>query len=89
MARSGLSIVDKNPPSEAESLARCSLEQSADRRLSDREWAERRRRLVEFGLSLARWDAEQQRKGNSVSTVITLGLGDSDNQCNPINHPKT
>jgi len=91
MARNGISFEQdiQSRSSETELLARGVLEQRDGQRFSEKEWAERRRRLVEFVLTLARWDAEQQRTGNSVSTVIRRGSKDRDKECNPIKQPNT
>jgi len=91
MARNGTSFEQKiqSRSSETELLARGVLEQRDGQRFSEKEWAERRRRLVEFVLTLARWDAEHHRTGNSVATAITPGSRDGDKKCNPIKQPNT
>jgi len=44
----------------AEQAARAVIEQSCGRQLTDGEWAQQRRRLIEFVQTLARWDRERQ-----------------------------
>ena len=55
-SRSGLKA---HPPSGTEQAARAVIEQSCGP-LSDGEWAKQRRRLLEFVLTLKRWDRERQ-----------------------------
>ena len=47
-------------PSGAEQPARAVIEQSCGRPLTDGEWARQRRRLLEFVLTLKRWEQEHQ-----------------------------
>src|SRR5579864_3728205 len=59
--RSGLKRQkEARSPSGAEQLARVVIEQNCGRPLTDGEWAKQRRRLIEFILTLARWDLERQ-----------------------------
>jgi hypothetical protein len=78
-------------PSEAERLARGVIEQRAVRRLSDGEWAERRRRLIEFILILAGWDIDQRHAvelKNIDAGPKLIGLASRDKEeCNTIKQP--
>ena len=60
-SRSGVAQQEEARSSSAEQVAREVIEQGCGRRLTDGEWAKQRRRLIEFILTLARWDREQQR----------------------------
>jgi hypothetical protein len=46
-------------PSLAERTARGAIEEGIGHRLTEKQWAEHKRRLVEFVQTLARWDREQ------------------------------
>ena len=46
-------------PSLAERKARGAIEEGLGHRLTEKQWAEHRRKLVEFVQTLARWDREQ------------------------------
>jgi hypothetical protein len=60
-SQSGLKSQKKTPsPSGAEQAARAAIEQGCGRPLTDGEWANQRRRLLEFVLTLARWDRERR-----------------------------
>jgi hypothetical protein len=74
--------------SSAERLARTVIEQSCGRPLTDGEWAKQRRRLIEFVLTLARWDRERQRvePKNIQPEVSRQALGDKE-LCRPIDRP--
>jgi hypothetical protein len=56
--KSGLKPQKDYSPSRAEQAARAVIEQSCGGPLSDGEWAKQRRRLLEFVLTLKRWDRE-------------------------------
>lgn len=58
--KSGLRCQNADSPSVAEQAARALIEQSCGRPLSDGEWAKQRRRLLEFVLTLKRWERERQ-----------------------------
>jgi len=58
---SGVKHQEETGSASAERLARAVIEQHCGRRLTDKEWAKQRRRLIEFVLTLARWDLEQRR----------------------------
>ena len=62
--RSGLEQNEDTLSSSAEHVAREVIEQSCGRQLTDGEWAKQRRRLIEFILTLARWDRDQQQRGD-------------------------
>ena len=47
-------------PSCAERKARGALEKGLSHRLTEKEWTEHKRRLLEYFRTLARWDREQQ-----------------------------
>ena len=47
-------------PSAAERKARGAVEERVGHRLTDKEWAEHKRRLLEFFRTLVRWDSLQQ-----------------------------
>ena len=84
MPQSGFSAEQKDD-SGAERMARSVIEQSCGHRLTDGEWAAQRRRLIEFVLTLARWDAEQRRTGEVKSIDSepeSTGLGLGDKECN-------
>ena len=59
-SQSGSKPHKDHAPSDAEQAARAVIEQSCGRPLSDGEWAQQRRRLLEFVLTLKRWDRERQ-----------------------------
>jgi hypothetical protein len=54
------------PPSNGELQARAAVERRAGRALSDEEWSKWRRRLLEFAVTLARWDREQRKTPSAV-----------------------
>ena len=58
--KSGVKRQKAHSSSHAEQAARALIEQSCGRALSDGEWANQRRRLLVFVLTLARWDRERQ-----------------------------
>ena len=62
--RSGLAQNEDTLSSSAEHVAREVIEQGCGRQLTDGEWAKQRRRLIEFILTLARWDRDQQQRGD-------------------------
>jgi hypothetical protein len=45
---------------DAESNARVVIDERRGRPLTEKEWVEHRRRLIEFARTLARWDREQR-----------------------------
>jgi hypothetical protein len=62
--RRGLEETDAGSPPTlgpffAEREARGAIEETFGQRLSEKQWAEHKRRLVEFVQTLARWDREQ------------------------------
>ena len=59
-SHSGLKRQKVHSPSGAEQAARAVIEQNRGRPVTDGEWAKERRRLIEFVLTLARWDRERQ-----------------------------
>jgi hypothetical protein len=54
-------------PSLAERTARGAIEEGLGHRLTEKQWAEHRRRLVEFVQTLARWDRVQQSLSHAES----------------------
>ena len=54
-------------PSVAERTARGVIEEGLGHRLTEKQWAEQRRRLVEFVQTLARWDRVQQSLSHAES----------------------
>ncbi len=50
---------DRSWPVSAERTARGAIEEGLGHRLTEKQWAEHRRKLVEFVQTLARWDREQ------------------------------
>lgn len=54
-------------PSVAERTARGVIEEVLGHRLTEKQWAEQRRRLVEFVQTLARWDSAQPSGGSTDS----------------------
>jgi hypothetical protein len=51
----------------AERKARGAIEESFGHRLTEKQWAEHKRRLVEFVQTLARWDRVQQSLSHAES----------------------
>jgi hypothetical protein len=65
MARNGTSAEDaeaSTSPCDAEGLARATIENRRGKPLEDQDWARQRQRLIEFVLTLARWDLEARRQ---------------------------
>jgi len=62
MARRGIRLQGKSDCSNspAERAARAELERKIERPLSDVEWAEQSKRLLQFARILKRWDLERQ-----------------------------
>jgi hypothetical protein len=56
--------------SSAEQAARAVIEQSCGRQLTDGEWAKQRRRLIEFILTLARWDRERKLQAEASHQAV-------------------
>ena len=54
-------------PSLAERTARGAIEEGLGHRLTEKQWAEHGRRLVEFVQTLARWDRVQQSLSHAES----------------------
>jgi len=54
-------------PSLAERTARGAIEEGLGHRLTEKQWAEHRRRLVEFVQTLARWDRVQRSLSHAES----------------------
>lgn len=56
----------KSATCSSEKAARGAIEKRRGRAFTDKEWIEDRKRLVEFGLILKRWDS-QQREGSGTA----------------------
>ena len=54
-------VSEENIRSGPEYLARHTVEEGMDRRLGDPEWTKHRQRLLDFILTLARWDLNRRR----------------------------
>jgi hypothetical protein len=54
-------------PSFAEQKARGAIEEGFGHRLTEKQWADHKRRLLEFVQTLARWDREQPSGGSTDS----------------------
>jgi hypothetical protein len=88
--RSGLAQQEEARSSSAEQVAREVIEQGCGRQLTDGEWAKQRRRLIEFILTLARWDREQRQRGEPANIDSDLesseqALGDKE-ACRATDH---
>jgi hypothetical protein len=70
-------VTDRVPPTCApEEAARGIIEKYRGRVLTDAEWTKDRKRLVEFGLILKRWDAEQRSGGGTAVASKTCPVSD-------------
>jgi len=74
--RSGLAQQEEGRSSSGEQVAREVIEQGCGRRLTDGEWAKQRRRLIEFTLTLARWDKGQRQRGEPANIDSDLEASD-------------
>lgn len=57
IARNTLISRTRGYPCSSESAARNAIEQLMGRQMSDKEWGEAKRRLIDFALILARWNS--------------------------------
>jgi hypothetical protein len=75
-------------PSGAEQAARAVIAQSCGRALTDGEWAKQRRRLIEFILTLARWDLESQLvEPKNIQPEASQQAVEDKEVCRTINRP--